>query len=79
MIIVLGNYNEIRELLIRNRTTGLQAQVSYQDRVRETLVTMAAVCMGVEEMGMRTRHRGAYNQPLSQDQDQGHMWTLWSN
>jgi len=52
MIIVLGNYNEIRELLIRNRTTGLQAQVSYQDRVRETLVTMAAVCMGVEEMGM---------------------------
>jgi len=22
---------------------------------------MAAVCMGVEEMGMQTRHRGTYN------------------
>src|SRR5882724_6811565 len=33
-------------------------------------VTIAAVCMGVEELGMQTRHRGTYNQPPSQDQDQ---------
>jgi len=52
MIIKLRKYNEIRELLIRNTTTGLQAQVSYQDGVQEALVTMAAVHMGVEEMGI---------------------------
>jgi len=52
MIIELRKYNETGELLKWNRTTGLQAQVSYQDRVREALITMAAVHMGVEEMGM---------------------------
>ena len=52
MIIEIRKYNEIGELLIRNRTTGSQAQVSYWDRVQEALVTMAAVHMGVEEMGM---------------------------
>jgi len=67
MIIKLRKYNEIGELLIRNRTTGFQAQVSYQDRVREALVTMVAVCMRVEETGMQTRHRGTYNRPPSRD------------
>jgi len=43
---------EIGELLIGNRTTGSQAQVSYQDRVWEAPVTMVAVHMGVEETGM---------------------------
>ena len=52
MIIELRRYNEIGELLIENGTTGLQAQVSYQDMVRETSVTRAAVHMGVKEMGM---------------------------
>jgi len=52
MIIELKRYNEIRELLIENRTTGSQAQVSYQDGVREASVTRVAVCMGVKEMGM---------------------------
>ena len=65
---------EIRELLMENRTTGSQAQVSYWDGVQEAPVTMAAVCMGVEETGMQTRHRGAYNQPPSWDQEQGCMW-----
>ena len=31
MIIELRKYNEIGELLIENRTTGSQAQVSYRD------------------------------------------------
>jgi len=67
MIIELRNYNKIGELVKGNRTTGFQAQVSYQDGVWEAPITMAAVHMGLEEMGMRTRHRGAYNQPLHQD------------
>jgi len=45
---------EIRELLMENRTTGSQAQVSYWDGVQEAPVTMAAVCMGVEETGVHT-------------------------
>jgi len=52
MIIELRRYNQIRELLIGTRTTGSPAQVSYQDRVWEAPVTMVAVCMGVEEMGL---------------------------
>ena len=52
MIIELRRYNEIGELLIENGTTGLQAQVSYEDVVWETSVTRAAVRMGVKEMGM---------------------------
>jgi len=67
MIIKLGKYNEIGELLIGNRTTGSQAQVSYRDRFREASVTRVAVHMGVKEMGMQTGHRGAYNWPPSQD------------
>ena len=61
MIIELRKYNEIGELLIENRTTGLQAQVSYQDEVWEASVTRAAVYMGVKGMAMRTGHRGTYN------------------
>jgi len=57
MIIELRKSNKIRELLIGNRTTGSQAQVSYWDRVQEAPVTMAAVHMGLKEMGMQTRHR----------------------
>ena len=56
MIIKLRKYNEIRELFIENRTTGLQGHASYQDGGWKVSVTMAAVCMGVEEMGMRTRN-----------------------
>jgi len=70
MIIKLGKYNEIREPLMGSRTTGSQAQVSHQDGVQEAPVTMVAVCMGVEETGMQTRYRGAYNRPPSQDPDQ---------
>ena len=50
MIIKMKKYNEIGELLIENRTTGLQAQVIYQDEVWEASVTRAAVHMGVREM-----------------------------
>jgi len=52
MIFELRRYNKIGELLIGNRTPGLQAQVNYQDMVREASVTRAAVYMGVKEMGM---------------------------
>ena len=48
MIIELGEYNQIGELLIENRTTGMQGHVSYQDRGREASVTRAAVHMGVK-------------------------------
>jgi len=52
MIIELRKYSEIGELLIENRTTGLQAQVSYWDVVREASVTRAAVHMRLKETGM---------------------------
>jgi len=64
MIIELERYNKIRELLIENGTTGSQGHVCYWDKGQRVSVTMAAVWMGVEETGM---HRGAYNQPLSQE------------
>ena len=52
MIIKLREYNEIGALLIGDRVTGSQAQVSYQDEVQGASVTRAAVCMEVEKMGM---------------------------
>jgi len=52
MIIELEKYNKIRELLIENRTRGLQGHVCYQDRHQRVSVTRAAVCMGVKGMGM---------------------------
>ena len=67
MIIKLGKYNEIRKLLIENGTAGFQAQISYWDIVWEASVTRVAVHMGVEEMGMRTGHRGTYKWPPSWD------------
>jgi len=50
MIIELRKYNETGELPMEKRTTGLQAQVSYHDGIREAPVTRAAVCMGVKGM-----------------------------
>ena len=50
-----------------DRTTGLQAQVSYQDEVWGASVTRAAVRMEMEKTGMQTGHRGTYKQPPSQD------------
>jgi len=54
MIIELERYNEIGELLIKNRTTGLQGCICYQDGGQRESVAMAAVHMGVKEMGMQT-------------------------
>jgi len=52
MIIKLGKYKEIRELLIENRTTGSPGHVHYWDRGWRVSVTRAAGCMGVKETGM---------------------------
>ena len=79
MIIKLRKYNEIGELLIGDRVTELQAQVSYRDEVWEASVTRVAVRMGVKELGMQTGYRGACNWPPSWDPDQGHMQALQSN
>jgi len=65
MIIELRRYNEIGELLIENRTTGLQGQVSHQDGDQRVSVTRAVVCMEEKGTGMRTGYRGAYNRPPS--------------
>ena len=43
MIIELGKYNEIRELLIENRTTGSKRHIGYRDGDQRVSVTMAAV------------------------------------
>jgi len=67
MIIELVRYNKIGELLIENGTTGFQGHVCYQDGGQRVSVTMAAVCMGKEEMGMQTGNRGAYNWSPSQE------------
>ena len=79
MIIELRKYNEGRELLIGNRTTGLQAQVSYRYEVQGASGTRAAVHMEVEKMGMRTGHRNAYKWPPSQDREQVCVRLLRSN
>ena len=52
MIIKLGRYIEVRELLIENRTTRFQAQLICRDRDQRVSVTRAGVHMGVKEMGM---------------------------
>jgi len=67
MIIKLERYNKIGELPIGIGTTGSQGHVCYWNRVQRVSVTTAAFHMGVEEMGMQTGNRGAYNQPLSQE------------
>jgi len=79
MIIELERYNEIGELLIEKGTTGSQGHACYWDRNLRVSVTRAAVHMGVEEMGMQTRYRGAYNQPPSWEWEQGCIGPLWSN
>jgi len=67
MIIKLRKYNEIRELLIENRTTGSQGHVSYWDGDWRVSITRVVVCMGVKETGMQTGYRGTYNQSPSQE------------
>jgi len=52
---------------MENKTTGSQGHICYWDGGWRVSVTMVAVHMGVEEMGMRTGYRGAYNQPLSRE------------
>jgi len=52
MIIKLRIYNEIGELLIGNGSTGSQGHICYWGGGQRVSVTMAAVHMGVEEMGM---------------------------
>jgi len=79
MIIELGKYNEIGELLIGDRNARSQAQVGYWDIDWEAFVTRVSVCMGVKETGMRTGYRCAYNQPLSRDREQVRMQALRSN
>ena len=64
---------------MEKKTTGSQAQVSYQDGVREAPVTRVAVHMGVKGMGMQTGYMGTYNQPPSRDWEQVHVQALQSN
>jgi len=52
MIIELEKYNKIGELLIENRTAGLQGHVCYQDGHWRVSVTRAAVCMEMKGMWM---------------------------
>ena len=52
MIIELGNYNGIGELVIENRITGSQEHVCYQDGDWRVSVTRVAVCQGVKKAGM---------------------------
>ena len=78
-MIELRKYNKIGELLIEIGITGLQGHIYHWDGGQRVSVTMAAVCMGVKETGMRTGHRGAYNQPLSQEREQVHSQPLQSN
>jgi len=61
MIITLEKYNEVRELLIENGTTGLWGHICYQDGGWMVSVTTVAVCMGKKETGMETGNRGTYN------------------
>jgi len=53
-------------LHIETRITGSLGNICYQDGGWRVSVATAAVCMGME-MGMQTGHRGAYNQPPSQE------------
>ena len=39
----------------------VMGHICHWDRGQRLSVTMAAVCMGKEEMGMQTGHRGTYN------------------
>src|SRR5882724_5360655 len=72
MIIELRKYNKIGELLIENRTAGLQAQVSYWDVVWEASVTRAAVCMGWRRQGCE-QGTGAHTNGLQVGIENRHM------
>ena len=52
MIIELGRYNEIGQLLIENRTTGSQGHECQQDGDQRVSVNRAAVHMEVKGKGM---------------------------
>ena len=52
MIIQLRKYNEVRELLIENGTTGLWGHICHQDGGQRVSVTMVAVHMWKMERGM---------------------------
>jgi len=52
MIIELGNYNGIGDLVIENRITGSQEHVCYQDGDWRVSVTRVAVRMEVKGTGM---------------------------
>ena len=52
MIIELGKYIKVKELLIEKRSTRSQAQVIYRDRDWTVSVTREAVCMEGRAMGM---------------------------
>jgi len=52
MIIKLGKYNSVEELLIETRTTGPQGHICYWNGDWRASVTRAAVRMGLEGMGM---------------------------
>jgi len=54
VIIKLERYNEVGELLIKNRIMGLQPHVRYRDRDRRVSVTGVAVCMEEKWRGMHT-------------------------
>ena len=79
MIIKLKKYNEIGELLIENRTSGLQGHVSYQDGGWRVSVTTAAVHMGKKETGMQIGYRGTYNRSLSWEWEKVCTQLLQSN
>ena len=67
MIIELGKYNEIGELLIENRITESQVHLCYRDGGRRVSVTRVAVHMGVEETEMQTGNRCTYKWPPSRE------------
>ena len=61
MIIKLERYNEVGELPIENRTTGLQPHVHYKDGDQRVSVTGVAVRMEEKGAVMRIGQRDAYN------------------
>src|SRR5882724_6697256 len=79
LIIELRKYNSAEELHIGTGTTGSQGHLCYQNGDRRASVTRAAVRMGVEGMGMRTRHKGASKWGPSQERAQRRGRRLRSN
>ena len=65
MIIELGRYNKIKELLIEIGITGSQGHICNRDGDLRISVARAAVCMEEQGTGRRTGCRGTYNWPPS--------------